>query len=50
MARIKRKLSTDYFFEALFKKVKHYLMSNDILFRKVVLRVVLLVSWLKDVN
>jgi hypothetical protein len=45
----KAPLSTDYFFEALFKKVKTFLFSS-LPSKLAALKVFTIVSWFKDIN
>lgn len=45
----KKTLSTDYFFEALYKKTKSFLVSN-IPLKLVTLKVLAIASWFKDIN
>tara|TARA_R110002049_G_scaffold23117_7_gene81906 strand:- start:255 stop:407 length:153 start_codon:yes stop_codon:yes gene_type:complete len=45
----KYKMSTDYFFEALFIKMKQFLFSN-LPSKLATLKVLAIVSWFKDIN
>ncbi|WP_173279717.1 hypothetical protein [Winogradskyella eckloniae] len=45
----KHKMSTDYFFEHIFKKSKHFLISNWPS-KIAAIKVLAIVSWFKDIN
>ncbi|WP_157724064.1 hypothetical protein [Winogradskyella sediminis] len=45
----KRRLSTDYFFEALYGKTKTFLFSN-IPSKLATLKVLAIIAWFKDIN
>ncbi|MBU2921839.1 hypothetical protein KO504_10845 [Winogradskyella psychrotolerans] len=49
MKRNKKYISTDYFFEALYIKVKAFLFS-DLSPKLVALKVLAIMSWFKDIN
>ncbi|EDP71154.1 hypothetical protein FBALC1_01682 [Flavobacteriales bacterium ALC-1] len=50
MKKIKKNtVSTDYFFEALYRKTKQFLFSN-LPSKLATLKVLAIVSWFKDIN
>jgi len=49
MKKTKKKISTDYFFEALYKKTKTFLFSN-LPSKIATIKVLTIVSWFKDIN
>jgi hypothetical protein len=50
MKKIKKNsLSTDYFFESLFRKVKAFLLTN-LAAKLSAIKLLTIVSWFKDIN